>query len=204
MQPVPTVPGPPRPVSRRYGLVVTAGAVAWGVLFVLAWILAGSAIYAMLLGVSEVKTPSPDGAARIRNATTVTTVLAVLCVIALVTTLVLDLIAMVQSVRRMVGGPDGAALPAIVLGLIVVTTVVPATIGGLAILASWAEQQEIFMALAWLTGALLIMLAPMGRFTLFTLGIVRAAVGETPVRGGGARTVNGPSAAGDSLPMMRP
>lgn len=160
---------------RRYGILCLVAPVCWTLTIVLVLLSAAAGLFAALLGVSQVLTPSPTGEQDVQSALAVLTAFAVGSAALALVTLVLDVIVTVMSLRRIVGTSRDRAVPVLSLLAIGVSTAVPALLIGLALTAGALEQQDLATGAWWLLGVIVLALAPWTRAAQLIGGIVETA-----------------------------
>lgn len=181
MQPVLPAP-PPYPAgpgtSRGYGWLVLGGALVWAALVVLAAIAFGSLLSSLLLSLGEVKTPSPDGTWRAETAEAVGLATGIGALVMLVCSLVLDLVAVVASIRRLGGRRGDRAVPIIALVSVGISLVLPILLAVAALAAALVDLTQVTALLVWLLFLVVLVAAPLIRVGQGVAGLVRLITGE--------------------------
>lgn len=165
-------------MSRGYGWVVLGGAVVWLALVVLVLIAFGSAAWGLLLGIGEVKTPTPDGEQRAGTAMAIGAATGLGALAMLVFSVALDIVTTVLSLRRLDGRRGDRAVPIIALLAVTGALVLPVVLAALALVASLIDLTQVTAALIWVLVLVVMALAPVVRLAQGIAGLVRLGTGE--------------------------
>ncbi|EWS81370.1 hypothetical protein BF93_17115 [Brachybacterium phenoliresistens] len=173
--PVPSLP----PARRGYGIVVLVGAVMWG----LGLLIGGTLLYASsfaLLASIESAADGGSGGVDPWAPLTASIVVFALTALGVVATIVLDLVAVVQSVRRLVGRIGDAIVPWCVIVAITIAWLAPVLSIALVVLAVQGDDQDLMLGSFILLMAVLYLVVPGCRLVQLIVGIIRTCIGERP------------------------
>ena len=152
--------GPGRAVSRRpHALTALAAALLWTGVILLLLTLAGVILVAAGIGVSEVLTPTAEGAALSSRLTRWITVLQVSLLVAAALTLLADLITGVLAVRLLVARASRRIVPVTTLACLALSSLLPLALVGGAAISTATDRDDLA---TWLGVAALLALFGLG------------------------------------------
>lgn len=176
----PYVPASSLPPARRgYGIVVLVGAVVWGLGLLVGMVLFYASSLAVIAAIESATTGGPDDIDPWAPLTASVVVL-VLTALGVLASIVLDLVAVVQSVRRLVGRIGDAIVPWCVIAVITTAWLAPVLAILLVVLAVQGENQDLILASFILLLAVIYLVVPGCRLVQLIVGIIRTCIGERP------------------------